>query len=68
VLVSGIRQSSPVRRSSWRIFGGAQATFRLPPYATARFAVPTSAVRVPTSTASPTESMKLIWAKSATSG
>ena len=52
VLASGIRQSSPVMRNSWRIFGRPQTAYRLPPQAAARLAVPTSA-------ASPVESIKL---------
>ena len=35
---SGIRQSSPVRRNSWRVLGRAQTAGRLPPCAAARLA------------------------------
>ena len=52
VLASGIAQSSPVMRNSWRMFGRPQTAYRLPPQAVARLAVPTSA-------ASPAKSMKL---------
>jgi len=57
----GSRRSSPVSRNSWRTLGRAQTTCRLPPCAAARLAAPTSA-------ASPAESMKRTWSRSATSG
>jgi hypothetical protein len=49
-----MRRSSPVRRNSVRIFGQVQTTWRVPPFAAARLAVPAIAL-------SPVASMKVTW-------